>query len=54
MKIRAAMTGDLDPQYTAEIIEQTKKLYGLDKPLHVQYLIWLKQVVTFNFGEAGE
>ncbi len=50
IKIRAAQGEGLDPQYTAEIIEQTKKLYGLDKPLHLRYWIWLKQVVTFNFG----
>ena len=36
MKIRAARTGEADPQYTAEIIEQTRKLYGLDKPLHAR------------------
>jgi len=52
MKIRAARTGEADPQYTAEIIEQTRKLYGLDKPLHVQYALWLKQVVTLQFGES--
>jgi peptide/nickel transport system permease protein len=52
IKIRRAMGDSLDQQYTAEIIEQTKKLYGLDKPLHVRYGIWLKQVVTFNFGES--
>ncbi len=52
IKMLAAQGEGLDPQYTAEIIEQTKKLYGLDKPLHVRYWIWLKQVVTFNFGES--
>jgi peptide/nickel transport system permease protein len=52
IKIRAAKGEGLDPEYTAEIIEQTKKLYGLDKPIHVRYWIWLKQVGTFNFGES--
>jgi len=52
MKIRAAMTGDLDPQFTAEIIEQTRELYGLDNPVHVQYLMWLKRFATFDFGES--
>ncbi len=51
-KIRAAAAGEVDAQYTAEIIEQTKKLYGLDKPLPVRYWIWLKQVVTFDFGNS--
>lgn len=37
-------------QITKEIIDATKKLYGLDKPLYIQYSIWLKQMVTFNFG----
>ena len=35
-----------------EVIEQTKKLYGLDKPFHVQYLLWMKRVATFDFGES--
>jgi len=51
-KVRMSSAGNLDPQYTAQIIEQTKKLYGLDKPLPVRYWIWVKQVVTFNFGES--
>jgi peptide/nickel transport system permease protein len=51
-KVRMAEGRGLDPQHTAQIIEQTKKLYGLDKPIHVRYLIWLKQVATFNFGDS--
>lgn len=35
-----------------EVIEQTKKMYGLDKPFHVQYALWLKRVVTFDFGDS--
>jgi peptide/nickel transport system permease protein len=26
--------------------------YGLDKPIHIQYLSWLKRVVTLNFGRS--
>lgn len=52
MKIRADQTGALGEQYTKDVIEQTKKLYGLDKPIHVRYLIWIKQVATFNFGNS--
>ncbi|MBI4558906.1 MAG: ABC transporter permease [Candidatus Hydrogenedentes bacterium] len=36
----------------AEYIEQMKKLYGLDKPLPVRYVIWLKKLVTFDFGTS--
>lgn len=37
---------------TREIIEETKKLYGLDKPIHVRYLIWVKQIATLDFGSS--
>ncbi len=37
---------------TKDIIEQTKKLYGLDKPVHERYVIWLKQIVTLDFGNS--
>lgn len=33
-----------------EVIEQTKKLYGLDKPLYEQYARWLWRLVRFDFG----
>ncbi len=35
---------------TQKIIEETKKLYGLDKPIYVQYLLWIKRIVTLDFG----
>lgn len=35
-----------------EVIEQTKKLYGLDKPLTIQYFLWVKKIVTLNFGDS--
>ena len=37
---------------TKEIVEETKKLYGLDKPIYVRYWIWLKQIATLNFGRS--
>ncbi len=36
----------------AQIIEETRALYGLDQPLSVQYVRWLKRIVTFDFGES--
>src|SRR5208283_3694416 len=33
-----------------QIIKQTKELYGLDKPLYVQYLLWVKRSFTLDFG----
>jgi peptide/nickel transport system permease protein len=29
-----------------------EKIYGLDKPLHIQYLNWLKRIVKFDFGQS--
>lgn len=39
-------------EITKEIIEQTKKLYGLDKPIHIRYYIWVKQILTLDFGNS--
>jgi peptide/nickel transport system permease protein len=35
-----------------EAVAQWRRQYGLDRPLHVQYAIWLKNVVTLDFGES--
>lgn len=35
-----------------EVLEALKKQYGFDKPLHVRYLLWLKNIATLNFGES--
>ena len=43
---------ELNPKITPEAREKLEKLYGLDKPIYVQYGIWLKRVVNFDFGES--
>jgi microcin C transport system permease protein len=35
-----------------EVLEALKKQYGFDKPMHQRYLLWLKNIVTLNFGES--
>lgn len=35
-----------------EVLEALNKQYGFDKPLHTRYLIWLKNIVTLDFGES--
>ena len=35
-----------------EIIEQTKKLYGMDKPIHVRYFVWMGKMARFDFGNS--
>ena len=35
-----------------EAMAQWRAQYGLDKPLHVQYVVWLKNLFTLNFGDS--
>ncbi len=35
-----------------EVMEALKKQYGFDKPMHERYILWLKNIVTLNFGES--
>ncbi len=35
-----------------EVMEALKKQYGFDKPLHMRYVLWLKNIATLNFGES--
>jgi len=44
------MATDLNPKATAEVKERMRALYGLDKPLHVQYWNWMSRMVIFDFG----
>lgn len=47
-KMRGATSENISP----EIIQQTKELYGFDKPLPVRYGLWLQKLFTFNFGDS--
>ncbi len=44
--------GQLDAQRAADVRKARMALYGLDKPIHVQYAIWLKRVVKLDFGDS--
>ncbi len=35
-----------------EILDDLAKQYGFDKPVHVRYVIWLKNIVRLDFGES--
>lgn len=35
-----------------EVIAALKKQYGFDKPVHVRYLIWLKNIARLDFGKS--
>lgn len=41
-----------NPNMSAEKIEQLKSIYGLDKPVPVRYINWLKGVVKGDLGDS--
>ncbi|MGC2061586.1 MAG: ABC transporter permease, partial [Thermodesulfovibrionales bacterium] len=43
---------DFNPKMTPEARERLEKYYGLDKPLIVQYGMWLKRIAKLDFGES--
>lgn len=43
---------ELNPKITPEARERLEKLYNLDKPVIVQYGMWLKKIVRLDFGES--
>lgn len=42
----------LNPDVTPEAKEKMRRLYGLDKPIHVQYFSWIKRIVVLDFGNS--
>ena len=44
--------GQMDAQRAADVRKVRMALYGLDKPIPVQYAIWLKRVVKLDFGDS--
>jgi len=43
---------ELNPKITPEARERLEKLYNLDKPVIVQYGMWLKKIVKLDFGDS--
>jgi peptide/nickel transport system permease protein len=43
-------SGELNPNITPESIEQLKAIYGLDKPLYVQFFSWVTSILQLDFG----
>lgn len=42
----------VSPDAPTEVIEQVRRAYGLDKPLPVQFGVWLSHVVQGDFGRS--
>jgi len=42
----------MNPQASGDLQARLHKNYGLDKPLHQQYLLWLQRLVKLDFGDS--
>ncbi len=42
----------MNPRASAEAKERLMALYDLDKPLHVQYWLWLKKIAVLDLGTS--
>jgi peptide/nickel transport system permease protein len=42
----------MNPKVSVEAREKLKRIYGLDKPLHKQYLNWLWRLLHLDFGNS--
>ena len=51
IRIGAGSSG-MRPETFQQLYDQAVKELGLDKPVVVQYLMWMRNVVTFNFGQS--
>jgi len=47
-----ALQQSLNIKVSLEARERLDKLYGLDKPLYVQYINWLNKIIRFDFGHS--
>ena len=43
---------ELNPKITPEAREKLEKYYGLDKPIIVQYGIWIKRLIKIDYDES--
>lgn len=42
--------GELNPNMTPEAIAKLQSIYGLDRPLFIQYIDWIYHIFSFDFG----
>ena len=52
MRLGNATQGIRDQALAEQIIRETRALYGLDRPIHEQYLSWLGRILTLDFGNS--
>jgi peptide/nickel transport system permease protein len=52
MKLQAIQGAMGAGEIPEDIIEQTMKMYGFDKPIHTRYFIWMGNLLTLDFGTS--
>lgn len=45
-----SVSGGDNKVVTSQVVEELKKKYGYDKPVHIRYLHWMRDVFTLDFG----
>ena len=43
---------ELNPKISPQAVQKLREMYNLDKPLHVQYGLWLSRLVVLDFGRS--
>ncbi len=43
---------ELNPRASAQARENLKRIYGLDKPLHIQYIDWVRRLTIMDLGNS--
>lgn len=46
------MSTMMNPKVSLEAKKRLEQLYGLDKPLHIQYINWFKRLMVLDFGRS--
>ena len=47
-----SLVTDMNPNMNEEAIKRIRAHYGLDEPMHMQYLKWLKNMLVLDFGRS--
>ena len=52
LSLRMGPEGQMRQGESSAVYEAQRKLWGLDKPVHIQYLMWVDRLVHLNFGDS--
>ena len=50
--VELIQSGTMSSGISIEAYNAMLHLYGLDQPVHVRYFVWLKRLLTFDFGNS--